>query len=531
MVQELLGRFRSPKFVPILGLSIALVLSFLVVSRLFLTSNIALGWDGPILVDGAYRVFKGQIPHVDFSAPMGPILFMFGGLGMWLVGPTILGLNLGLIIFGVLTIGLGITLLYKKLSPLNLILFSLLLGGIALTPRVLAYPSGFLMYVGQYNTFSYAMLLVVISVLYVKPCMLDIKEGLILTSLMLFMGLTKSTFGIAALILICLACGGKRFYLGCFIAFFLGLSVFLWAIGFDIGPVIRDQIFTITARASSGNAGLETLLKFIKDDYFSLSYLVIFLALTLSTIFCFTKKNVTLLVTCLALDIFFAVTIMQPPEHVILIFLLFVFLANHEELKFVNTQRAIKFIETRIGLLIVKYLSWVTQFISALIILNFTYQNVEAMIKNPFLSSKIEKVAISKYILPEISPMVEKHYLKGDGIITIGKNNIYNFYYSANPVKGVPLYWHKEVTFNKNIIISSPYFDSEKIFKDVDLIYLCTLPGCKESTVKDFFDSYGQYIESNFHIIDEKVGEILFRRNYPKAIIVPKNIPIKEFRN
>lgn len=45
--------------------------------------------DVPAMMDGGWRIMNGQIPHVDFFTPMGPVTFMIVAFGMWLGGACV----------------------------------------------------------------------------------------------------------------------------------------------------------------------------------------------------------------------------------------------------------------------------------------------------------------------------------------------------------------------------------------------------------------------------------------------------------
>ena len=46
-------------------------------------------WDLPVLLEGAWRVFQGQIPFVDFHTQLGPVTYFIIALGMRLTGPCV----------------------------------------------------------------------------------------------------------------------------------------------------------------------------------------------------------------------------------------------------------------------------------------------------------------------------------------------------------------------------------------------------------------------------------------------------------
>jgi hypothetical protein len=58
------------------------------------------GNDALPLLDGAWRILNGQIPHRDFYSALGPLEYMIAAGGMWLTGCTPKGLSVGIAIAG-----------------------------------------------------------------------------------------------------------------------------------------------------------------------------------------------------------------------------------------------------------------------------------------------------------------------------------------------------------------------------------------------------------------------------------------------
>ncbi len=56
--------------------------------------------DALVLLDGAWRIVNGQIPHRDFYLALGPLEFLIGAGGMWLTHFTPKGLSVGIAIAG-----------------------------------------------------------------------------------------------------------------------------------------------------------------------------------------------------------------------------------------------------------------------------------------------------------------------------------------------------------------------------------------------------------------------------------------------
>ena len=60
------------------------------------------GNDALLLLDGAWRIVNGQIPHRDFYIALGPLQYMIAAGGIWLTGFTPKGLSVGIAIVGLL---------------------------------------------------------------------------------------------------------------------------------------------------------------------------------------------------------------------------------------------------------------------------------------------------------------------------------------------------------------------------------------------------------------------------------------------
>ena len=58
-------------------------------ARMGATMTLIVPWDVTIILDGGWRVINGQIPHVDFYSPLGPVTHLVVALGMRLAGPRV----------------------------------------------------------------------------------------------------------------------------------------------------------------------------------------------------------------------------------------------------------------------------------------------------------------------------------------------------------------------------------------------------------------------------------------------------------
>jgi hypothetical protein len=161
-----------------------------------------LNWDAPILIDGAYRVFLNQKPHVDFSTPLGPIIFIVGAIGMKATTPTIVGMHIGYILFGI-TILLASYAFTRHLRPYVIAFLLLLVASMVFTPRILSYQTYNFGYTGIYNAFGFALffLLSLATFANFRPASpRSVTKGFSVGLILVVLGFLKITFGLAGVI-------------------------------------------------------------------------------------------------------------------------------------------------------------------------------------------------------------------------------------------------------------------------------------------------------------------------------------------
>ncbi len=73
--------------------------------RLISGSEIGINWDTGLYYNGAYRVFLGQRPHVDFSQVTGSLVSYIGALGFYVGGLSSYGYECGVALFCALVVG------------------------------------------------------------------------------------------------------------------------------------------------------------------------------------------------------------------------------------------------------------------------------------------------------------------------------------------------------------------------------------------------------------------------------------------
>lgn len=537
----------------------AFTILLLVALRFSISDVIPLNWDTPILIDGAYRIFLDQKPHVDFSTPLGPIIFLAGAIGMKITTPTIAGLNVGYILFGLFILIVGYFSLRRALKPQLMALFLALLASMVFTPRMINTPTHNYGYTGNYNNYGYSILFVLALLLFT-----DLRTGTNLkhsyakgasaAGLFVLLFFLKITFGIAAIFLISVwftqEKNKKEYVLGTLLGGVSLLLIILAWLDFNVLAIIRDLRFVMDSRAEGSpftSTGMAKIF-FDKTKYDNLFILFALIAGSL-TMPQHRQRILTLGLSFALLGYFLSAAIMQPPEHILSNFYAFsiLVLASSTSMNLPAKQIPTNYLWAPIlkrvhpYLLVPKFYKMVLLTVSILFVLRLIVLNLDGIFSDagklifppriaqsseigykPCLGVNCEftplhippnfEIEDSRKIIESlVNPAILKWYRKGDNILSVGCNNIYSFHFLTVPLKDNLLFWHNTVTFTKDLIKTEPYFDPEKIFRGVDMIYLSNEYGHIDS-VKAFVDSYTNYLHSNFEVKENTDKYTVLRR-------------------
>ncbi|HVY62262.1 MAG TPA: hypothetical protein VHF22_11450, partial [Planctomycetota bacterium] len=231
-------------------------------------------WDTPIIFEGGWRVYQGQVPHVDFYCPLGPVLPWIVGLGMRLAGPTVDGIAWGSALATV-AVGAWAWLLGSRLKPWQRAVFTIYAASFLFGTHGYGYSFTKLGYGALYNRIGVALLALVLVESWVpaRDRRGEVLGGLSSGALVVALTFLKVSYlGLAALVLgagLALArCSRARaaaLGAGAAAAFLLVLA----GLRFELGAWLRDMSTVIQARSGSLLAGpeLERLLTTIPEFY------------------------------------------------------------------------------------------------------------------------------------------------------------------------------------------------------------------------------------------------------------------------
>ena len=118
--------------------------------------------DVPAMLDGGWRIMNGQIPHVDFYTPMGPVTFLVVAFGMWLGGACASSIAYAnavlLVVFGLWAWAVART----RLSAVLSFLFALYVGFMVGATSIYGHSFKGLGYSAMYNRYGVALTALVV---------------------------------------------------------------------------------------------------------------------------------------------------------------------------------------------------------------------------------------------------------------------------------------------------------------------------------------------------------------------------------
>tara|TARA_B100001175_G_scaffold317483_1_gene334583 strand:+ start:4083 stop:5675 length:1593 start_codon:yes stop_codon:yes gene_type:complete len=506
--------------------SLAILFSLIIILRFCLGSIGDINWDYPIFFDGMWRVYNGQIPHLDFSTPIGPVTFWIGSLGAIIFGLSINSFDYGLILLSIILIPIFIYFSRQYFSTKLVFAFSLLILSFLITPRIIGYPSYYLAYTSNYNFIGYCLVFLTV-LFFLKEEKANQKSHIafflagFFTIVSFF---TKITFGVGLIIfgILSLYLKNTDFKLvkTYFYGLFFTLILFLFYFNFEILDLFSEYKLVL----SSSNDQTFYSLILNKINFFflnSFNFFFAFFPIVISFYFIFiiykekssSEKN-SILFKQLFLFMFLGLALMftvnQPPEFIAGTFIIIIFL---------------DWLEVNRNLFLSKFTS-LFKYTGYLIIYSFILNNLFAIpagfykkvyLKNNY-SAQFNDYTNLKDGYFNINSRITDEYIDGfnilsnfikkdDKISVIGVN-IFSFGLAQKSPRNDLLYWHEGVTFSKNSI---PNLIPEVIFQETTILMVPkTMIHRPDNAIKHFYP----FINDNFDLIVESTYWKVYSRNF-----------------
>ena len=466
--------------------------------------QVPVGWDSSIIIDGSYRISLGQAPHTDFFTNIGFLVYLLGALGLFLdINWSYASIYFGFYIFYLFTIFFT-TYRFLNIKNINsmLIVIVTFISAYAFTHRIEGYSALSLGNTGLYNHIGHFLLTILclntFRILSENKQYIDKKDLYFISIILTCLFIGKITFFLVSIPIITFLIIRN---LKAYIEIMLLTFVFVTLIYILMGIKLFDVISYYNLIASNGDSLINEMfsIKIIKIHLlgtplqYYLAVIILsygYIRLNLVSII----QGVALCIAVIFLTYFLSVTNGQEPEPFLpflysLIFLMyFGFMLSRKEY---HPEFKINYKNLTLPLIVSIYL------LSGHIFLNtkghlhwISYNTFSAVIDIKSYINKI-KPAPSYHI-----DCIEPYITSNSQVLSVGSNNIYNYYFNLIPPKETLHYWHESVTFNEKIAKSSDIFLPEKMLSNVNLIFLSKTNML--SSVNIFKKIYKNYLEKNF---------------------------------
>jgi hypothetical protein len=211
------------------------------------------------LLDNAYRVLQGQIPHRDFSSAWGPIMYLIDAAGLRLSGMRPTGLGYANAMFGALLGMWSYFVARSRWSPAAACALGVYTVLLVTAPFPLGYTPLDFSYAMVYNRYGYALfgIILIESAAVAIPTRAWIRQsaaGAISTGVALaLLAFLKITYAIVAIpfvavLMIGVRSGGLRRVIALAAGFAICAALVLSYLRFDVPDMLRDLAMAASAR-------------------------------------------------------------------------------------------------------------------------------------------------------------------------------------------------------------------------------------------------------------------------------------------
>jgi hypothetical protein len=126
-------------------------------------------WDVMALLDGAWRIICGQVPHTDYHNPIGALTYLLVAFGMRVSAPSTSSISYGVALLLALVLPWAWVLTSRRLPAAIAFAFVLFFGFLLVSPRPLSYPIHETTYAMLYNREGYVFLSLLLLSLFIRP--------------------------------------------------------------------------------------------------------------------------------------------------------------------------------------------------------------------------------------------------------------------------------------------------------------------------------------------------------------------------
>jgi hypothetical protein len=479
-------------------------------------------WDVLVLLDGAWRIHIGQIPHQDFYNPIGPLTYQLVALGMSLSGPSLVSVSHGVLLFLLLVTPWAWTVSSSRLPKWLAALFTIYVAVLVCSLRPLGYTPEITSYAMLYNRLGWVLISILFVQVFLEPQASSrqkpVAEGLsvgALLGLLFFCKVTYFATGAAGVgLALVLRPDLRRSLVAAGLAFAALCAV--WWIAFDISAIRYLADLLSAARAQSSEHRVLWLLNSLSFNKIALAVLAA-AALT-SVAVAGRRAYVTTVIVVFVTAVTFAIASANAPERNDLPLLLVALLIS---LRFLGIDSPSKDDAPS------RYGYWALCLIGIPLLIGQTVlsdlaslyhagrnksahqvaapsQKIDSAVLGDFHILATSKWRTAYWIANEVPAklndglsLLRRHGLEKTRVLPMAFGNPFSLALQSTPPTGAPLWW--DLGFS---LASHRLPKPEAIFRDVDTVIYPILrdsdKGCCHATVSLMLTAYKPFIEKEF---------------------------------
>jgi hypothetical protein len=474
------------------------------------------------LLDGAWRIYKGDIPNIDFHDVIGPLTYAIVALGMKIHTPSSMAILYGSATFFAIFILMVWVVSISRLPPILALLFSVIAALGIIGNYAIGHPG--ISYVGIYNRYSYSLLsgIFIYSFLVAESNnrnswrALNFTSNVIAGIFLMSILLTKLTFFPIALAALLVRSVFYKFSFKDLIEILLGVFLMLilchYWFNFNSMGFLNDMNYLLLI---GDHQRINLISEFIKTISANKYKLFIFSLLFITYIYIIfyqnffkQKKNILWVVTIFMFmniaDIFIAstntqnLTLWLMPLTVAIISIIFFKYPFQNSIDLPSSFKVSKF---QSFLILISFLTIINRELPNLIISKKFNYNIPD-------NRAINSSYFSDLFLPqEMIRSIEINFVErlNDGfillqsvkkldqqrIVNLDFSNPFNFALGIRSPRGTLLYWHLGKSFDM-----VTHLQPVSQFKDVSIILIPNIS--VSGNEKELWQLYGRYISENY---------------------------------
>jgi hypothetical protein len=173
-------------------------------------------WDLMFNLAGAWHLWFGHVPHVDFHEPVGTLTFLLTEAGFWLIGPSPKAVPVGMAIVAAALFVIGCLVAVRRLSLLPAALFVVFVCLVVLRPaNVGDHPNAY-SFAMAYNRYGWSGLSALALLLFEPPArrgladLAEMASAAVILAATFYLKITYFAAGVAMLIVALVACPHVR---------------------------------------------------------------------------------------------------------------------------------------------------------------------------------------------------------------------------------------------------------------------------------------------------------------------------------